>query len=190
MEFHSKHGSSVGEIRWTGRGLEKFDDGYTIAYSEDPSIHRPGVGVIMSSSANWAMASWNSVNERLMRVSCVSNHTKLTIITCYATTNEADNNKKDTFCDMLQAVTKYVPSHDILCVTGDLNAKIGMDRQHCPQVLDCHDIEEINENGVLLVDYALSNGLVISGTFFKHKTIYKCTWMSPIGEQEIKSITS
>ncbi|KAK2709988.1 hypothetical protein QYM36_013610 [Artemia franciscana] len=76
------------------------------------------------------MASWNPVNERLMTVCVVSN--TLTIIACYVPTNEADDDKKGTFYNMPQKVTKDVPSHDINCVVDELNAKVGADRQYCP----------------------------------------------------------
>ncbi|KAK2721352.1 hypothetical protein QYM36_003583 [Artemia franciscana] len=130
----------LSEIGWTERGLEKFGDGHIMVYSGDSSMHQAGVGVIMSPSAHKAMARWNPVNERLMTVCFVTNQTKLTIIVCYAPTNEADDDEKDILYNMLQAVTKDVPSHGITCVVGDLNAKIGADHQYCPKVLGCHGI--------------------------------------------------
>ncbi|KAK2703688.1 hypothetical protein QYM36_017981 [Artemia franciscana] len=32
----------LSEIRWTGNGLEKFSDGYVMAFSGHPSVHRAG----------------------------------------------------------------------------------------------------------------------------------------------------
>ena len=105
----------------------------------------------------------------------------MTIIACYAPTNEADDEEKDAFYNMLQSVTKDVPRHDIICVFGDLNAKVGADRQYCPEVLGPHGIGDMNGNGALLIDYALSNDLVIGGSMFEHKTIHKYSWVSPDG---------
>ncbi|KAK2719047.1 hypothetical protein QYM36_006161 [Artemia franciscana] len=166
----------LSEIRWTGNGLEKFSDGYVMAFSGHPSVHRTGVGLLMSPLAHKAMKNWNPVNERIMTARFVSNHTKMTIIACYAPTNEADEEEKDAFYNMLHLVTKDVPRHDVLCVVGDLNAKVGADRQYCPEVLGPHGMGEINENGTLLIDYALSNDLIIGGSMFDHKTIHKYTW--------------
>ncbi|XP_065583461.1 craniofacial development protein 2-like [Artemia franciscana] len=155
----------LSEIRWTGNGLEKFSDGYVMAYSGHPSVHRAGVGLLMSPLAHKAMTNWNPVNERIMTARFVSNHTKMTIIACYAPTNEADEEEKDAFYNMLHSVTKDVPRHDVLCVVGDLNAKVGADRQYCPEVLGPHGMGEINENGTLLIDYALSNDLLLSAFY-------------------------
>ncbi|KAK2723888.1 hypothetical protein QYM36_002297 [Artemia franciscana] len=166
----------LSEIRWTGNGLEKFSDGYVMAFSGHPSVHRTGVGLLMSPLAQKAMTNWNPVNEHIMTARFVSNHTKMTIIACYAPTNEADEEEKDALYKMLHSVTKDVPRHDVLCVVGDLNAKVGADRQYCPEVLGPHGMGEINENGTQLIDYALSNGLIIGGSMFDHKTIHKYTW--------------
>ncbi|KAK2701972.1 hypothetical protein QYM36_019366, partial [Artemia franciscana] len=151
----------LSEIRWTGNGLEKFSDGYVMAFIGHPSVHRAGVGLLMSPLAHKAMTNWNPVNERIMTARFVSNHTKMTIIACYAPTSEADEEEKDAFYNMLHSVTKDVPRHNVLCVVGDLNAKVGADRQYCPEVLGPHGMGEINENGTLLIDYALSNDLII-----------------------------
>ena len=125
-----------------------------------------------------------------MTVCFVSNYTKLTIFACYTPTNEADDDEKNNFYKMLQAVTKDVPSHDLKSVVGDLSAKVGADRQYCPEVLGCHSIGEMNETSVLLVDYVLSNDLVIGGTLFEHKKIYKYTWMSPDSQTKNQIETS
>ncbi|XP_065565735.1 uncharacterized protein LOC136030594 [Artemia franciscana] len=82
---------------------------------------------------------------------------------------------------MLHLVTKDVPRHDVICVVGDLNAKVGADRQYCPEVLGPRSLGEINENGTLLIDYALSKDFITGGSMFDHKTIHKYTWVSPDG---------
>ena len=81
----------------------------------------------------------------------------------------------------MQAVTKDIPKHDVLCVVGDLNAKVGADRKYCPEILGLHGLGQINENGALLVDFTLSNDLVVGGTPFEHKNVHKYTWTSPDG---------
>ncbi|KAK2723740.1 hypothetical protein QYM36_002177 [Artemia franciscana] len=142
----------LSEIRWTGNGLEKFCDRNTMAFSGHPSVQRAGVGLLMLPPAHKAMTNWNPVNERIMTPRFVSNHTKMAIITCYAPTNEADEEEKDAFYNMLHSATKDVPKHNILCVAGDLNAKVSADCQYCPEVLGPHGMGEINENGTLLID--------------------------------------
>ncbi|KAK2726407.1 hypothetical protein QYM36_000745 [Artemia franciscana] len=123
----------------------------------------------MSFSVLKAMISCNPMNECLLVVPYFLDHTKLTIIACFAPTKETDENKRYKFYEMLQEVTKDVPRHDILCVVKDLNAKIGADRKHCTEAMDPYGIRVINKNTVIIVDYLRSNDLIIGGTLLEHK---------------------
>ncbi|KAK2707729.1 hypothetical protein QYM36_015430 [Artemia franciscana] len=66
----------LSEIRWTGNGLEKFGDGYAMAFSGQLSIHRADVGLLMSPLGRKAMTNWNPVNEQIMTACFVLNHKK------------------------------------------------------------------------------------------------------------------
>ncbi|KAK2722067.1 hypothetical protein QYM36_002571, partial [Artemia franciscana] len=65
-----------------------------------------------------------------------------------------------------------IPTPVLKWFKGDLNAKIGADRKYCPAVLGPHGLGQIYENGELLVDFALSNALVVGGTLFEHKNVH------------------
>ena len=65
-----------------------------------------------------------SVNER---APFQAKQEKLTIIQCYAPTNEADNVEKTDLYLALQSEIEKVPKHDVTIVMGDLNAKVGND---------------------------------------------------------------
>ena len=84
---------------------------------------------------------------------------------CYAPINEVDEDVKDNFYKILHAVIKDIPKHDVMSVVGDLNTKVGSDRQYYPDILGEQGLDDINKNGTLLLDYGLSNDLVISTTF-------------------------
>jgi len=47
------------------------------------------------------------------------------VIVCYAPIEDAEEADKVAFYDQLQAVTDEVPTHDLLIVLGDLNARPG-----------------------------------------------------------------
>ncbi|KAK2705018.1 hypothetical protein QYM36_017163 [Artemia franciscana] len=143
------------------------------------------IDILALSEIRWkaylTMLKWTPINERNLFAQFATTHTKLSVIVCYAPTNEADDDVKDSFYETLQAVTKDIPKHDVLCVVGDLNAKVGADRKYCPEVLGLHGLGQINKNGALLADFALSNDLVVGGTLFEHKNVHKYTWTSPDG---------
>ncbi|KAK2706539.1 hypothetical protein QYM36_016540 [Artemia franciscana] len=119
---------------------------------------------MLSKSASRALTKWTPINERIIVARFTGRQAKLTVVACYAPTNEADDTTKDNFYNTLQAVAKDIPSHDLVCFVGDFNAKVGSDKSYCPEVLGSQGLGEINENGILLVDFALTNDLIIGGT--------------------------
>lgn len=56
---------------------------------------------------------------------------------------------------------------------SDLNAKVGKDNTGKEPFIGTHGEGQENENGELLSDFCMFNGLVIRGTFFPHKIIHK-----------------
>ena len=48
-----------------------------------------------------------------------------------------------------------VPTHDVLVVMGDLNAKIGNENVGQERAMGKHGCGKINENGERLVDFSL-----------------------------------
>ncbi|XP_065571529.1 uncharacterized protein LOC136034323 [Artemia franciscana] len=99
----------------------------------------------------------------------------------HAPTNEASTEDKQSFYNELVGVLKDIPRHDVLCLLGDLNAKIGNDYTFCPEVHEKHGIGEQNDNGELLIDFSLLHDLVIGGSLFPHPDIHKYSWTSPDG---------
>ena len=79
----------------------RTNSGHTILYSGQTENHINGVAIIIN---------------------------KLTIIQCYAPTNEAEDDAKDNFYEQLQTFLSKVPRHDM--VSGDLNAKVGCRTGH------------------------------------------------------------
>ncbi|XP_065583817.1 craniofacial development protein 2-like [Artemia franciscana] len=136
---------------------------------------------MLSKSASRALTKWTPINEKIIVARLTGRQAKLTVLACYEPTNEADDTTKDNFYNTLQAVAKDIPSHDLVCFVGDFDAKVGSDKSYCPEVLGSQGLGEINENGILLVDFALTNDLIIGGTQSQHKTIRKYSWNSPDG---------
>ena len=62
-----------------------------------------------------------------------------------------------------------VPQHDMVLITGDLNAEAGTENTNIEHVIGKHGSGTRNENGEELVDFCLMNRCVIGGTIFPHK---------------------
>ena len=115
---------------------------------------------------------------------------KLNIIQCYAPTNDADKEKKDTFYEQLQSVIDKGGNKNMTILMGDFNAKIGSDNTGYEDVMGTHGLGMMNENGERFADLCALNQLVIGGSIFPHKRIHKATWRSPdhVTENQIDHI--
>ena len=88
----------------------------------------------------------------------------------------ADENDK--FYSDLQATMNDVSSKDMLIIMGDFNARVGQDQQHVIRSgVRPFKVDIENQNGTRLIDFCEINNVIISNTFFKHKSIHQTSWM-------------
>lgn len=85
----------ISECRWTGSGRQRTTDGSVILYSGNDTTHTNGVALIIAKKYVNTLLEWEPISDRLLRARFDSKHCKLTIIQCYAPTNEADDEAKD-----------------------------------------------------------------------------------------------
>ena len=172
--------TGISETHWVGQGKVQLTGGHTIIYSgRDDNNHREGVGILMAKRATEALIDWTPISKRIIKARFYSQHIKLTLVHVYAPTEDADDQTKDDFYTRLQDVLDNRNMHDMLIVTGDMNAKVGYDRESYETVIGINGMGQRNDNGKRLCDICDMNELVITGTLFPHKDIHKATWISP-----------
>ena len=103
---------------------------------------------------------------------------------CYAPTNNAEEDDKDSFYAELQSVVDKVPGRDMLILMGDMNAKVGSSNTDREREMGRHGLGDMNENGEMLADFCAVNNLVIGGTLFPHCCHHKATWILPDHQTE------
>ena len=173
----------LSETHWTGQGKMKLQSGETIIYAgRDDDTHRRGVGILMSETATRALMDWSPISERIIKARFHSSHIKMTMAHVYVPTEDADEEEKEEFYMRLQDVLNGCKTHDMLVITGDMNAKVGENNEHYERVMGRHGLGQRNGNGERLCALSDMNGLVITGTLFPHKDIHKATWLSPNGK--------
>ena len=86
------------------------------------------------------------------------------------------------FYNTLENAYDSLPNNDIKLVLVDFNAKIGQEQMFIGTIDKYSMHRETSDNGLRLIDFATSKGLIISSTCFMHKDIHKPTWISPDGE--------
>jgi exonuclease III len=89
---------------------------------------------------------------------------------------------KDSFCEELERLFDKFPKYHIKILLGDFNAKLGIEDIVKPtnEHESSHKIH--NDNGVRVVNFAISKNLTVKSTMFPHHNIHKFTWTSPDGK--------
>jgi hypothetical protein len=64
----------------------------------------------------------------------------------------------------------------------DFNAKLGREDIFKPTIGNESLHQDGNENGVRIVNFAVSKNLVVKSTMLPHRNIHKFTWTSPDGK--------
>ncbi|XP_005107012.2 uncharacterized protein LOC101846162 [Aplysia californica] len=177
------------ETRWTTAGECQLASVETVLYSghlEENSRHTEGVGILLSTHAKRVLIGWKAEGPRQISAEFRSQKKdiNLHVIQGYATTNDKDQDVKETFYKMLKNTIDQVRRKDILILMGDFNAKVGSDNVGFEEIIGKHGLVVRNENGELFAEICATNGLVIGGTVFPHKQIHKSTWASPDQQTE------
>lgn len=169
------------ETRWPDCGEQPSTDGVTLLYSGKP-VGQPrssGVGLLLSKSAKEALVDWKPHTDRIISARFCTRARHLSVVQCYAPTENADESDKGAFYSQLTQVLDSIHRGDITILMGDFNAQVGNDNKNFESVMGRHGLGTMNDNGTLFAETCASNALVIGGTLFPHKRIHKATWISP-----------
>ena len=173
----------ISETHWTGQGKVVLQRGDTIIHSgREDDNHRGGVGILMTRFAARSLMDWTPISERIITARFYSKHVKMTIVHVYAPIEDAEESVQDEFYERLQDVLNNKKEHDMLVITGDMNAKVGEDNRGYEGIMGRHGIGRMNDNGDRLCEFCDMNELIITGTWFPHRDIHKATWVSPDGK--------
>lgn len=172
----------LSEMRWTGQGDFRTQTGEYLVYSGNDTHRRNGVGIILSPAARKSLLEFKPISDRIISIRLHAKLRKITIIQCYAPTEQDTDEQKDAFYDQLETCFMSSPKSDMKIIMGDFNAKLGQDNSNLQAIMGRHSLHaESNGNGNRLMDFCSAHQLFVGGTRFPHKDIHKYTWQSPDG---------
>ncbi|CAG4964057.1 unnamed protein product [Colias eurytheme] len=144
--------------------------------------HTYGTGFLVPTNLLENVIRFEAISDRLCMIRVRGKFFNISIVNAYAPTEDADEDIKDKFYDHLETVYEQLPGYDAKIVVGDFNAKIGREDIFIPTIGKHSKHNTSNDNGVRLISFASSKGMVVKSTMFPHKEIYKGTWKSPDGK--------
>jgi len=104
------------------------------------------------------------------------------VVNVHATSEEKSDESKDSFYEELEQVFDHFPKYHMKILLGDLNAKVGRENIFKPAIGQESLHQDINDNGVRLVNFATSKNLMVKITMFPHRNIHIYIWTSPDGK--------
>ena len=120
------------------------------------------------------------ISERVIMIKLQRKPFNISIIQIYAPTQDHEDEEIELFYDEIQTAIKNVKADDILCVMGDLNAKVGKERT--TDITGQYGLGTRNKRGERLIEICQQNKLIITNTYFKQHPRKLYTWKSPDGD--------
>ncbi|PNF31855.1 hypothetical protein B7P43_G08920 [Cryptotermes secundus] len=173
--------TAIQEIRWLGKGIMDLKK-HTICYSGKAEGNKEfGVAFVIEREFKSAIIDFKPISERICTLRIRTKFFNMTLMNVHAPTEEKEEEVKDYFYQQMEETYDSIPSNDIKVILGDLNAKIGKEKEY-RGVIGTESLHDTtNHNGIKLIDFAESKNLIISSTYFPHKNIHKRTWAAPDG---------
>ena len=122
-----------------------------------------GVGILTGPRALKSLNSIERIQPRMM-VATFNGNPRATIITCYSPTNVSEEIQLVVFYDELSSLVRSIPKHNVLVISGDMNAQIGKNGNNKYSLQNTS-----NRNGQHLTDFMIENSLTCHNTNFQKR---------------------
>ncbi|XP_070000706.1 uncharacterized protein [Penaeus vannamei] len=175
--------AALSEVRRPGSGsISK--GGYTYYWSgRGYDHHISGVAIAISSRLQLSVVEMSPVDERIMALILKHSFGFVSFIAVYVTTDICKIDVKEAFYIKLISVVDKCPRRDIRIVLGNFTAVSGCDRAGYEMSVGPHGSGAYlgSENSLLLRDFARSQRLRISGSWYQRSNPHCCTWYGDTG---------
>ena len=184
LKRHHVDIAALQETRLPDEGqLTEVGGGYTFFWKGKPSSERRlyGIGFAIKTDLVRTLDRLPvGVNERLMTLQLnLRNKRSATLISAYAPTLIADQQRKEEFYSDLDDILSKIPQSSKILLLGDFNARVGRNHEVWKKVIGCNGVGKCNSNGEMLLTKCAEYNLAITNTIFRQKNKRKTSWRHP-----------
>ncbi|XP_050684118.1 craniofacial development protein 2-like [Leptidea sinapis] len=138
-----------------------------------------GVGILLSERMSECMREYECVSPRLIWVRLKVGLTPLFLVGVYAPDSSHSKAVRQEFWEQTREVLLLRKLNERIVMLGDFNARVEVKRD---------GYENVNDNGVYLLDICVEMGLSVMNTWFQHKMIHMYTWQKKEGNVVLRSM--
>jgi len=131
----------VSEVRWNGSGRTETTNGNVFVYLGMPNAdddHITGVGILINKNIRGALLEWNPVSERIITARIQTKLRKISIVQCYAPTENNELVEKEAFYSLLDKTLLDIQRSDIIVMMGNFNAQVGNNNKDIEHIMGRH----------------------------------------------------
>ena len=165
----------IAETHWTEEG-KIIQEIHTMIYSGGEK-HRNGVGIVMKNSVAKSMMAFWAISDRVIMMKLEAKSFNNNVMQVYTPTQDHDGGEIEKFYREIQNGIKYAKSDEVICIMGDLNAKVGDERYQ--NMVGMHRLGRRNERGERLIQFCQENNLILANTWCQQPVRKLYTWKSP-----------
>ena len=166
---------AITETHWKEEG-KIIQEIHTMIYSGREN-NRNGVGIVMNNSVAQSMMGFWAISDRVIMMKLEAKPFNINVMQVYAPTQDHDDEEIETFYQEIQNGIKYAKSDEVICIMGDLYAKVGDERYQ--NIVGRHGLGRRNEKGKRLIQFCQQNKLIIANTLLQQPVRKLCTWKGP-----------
>ena len=165
------------ETKWKGSKAREIGDGYKLFYHGDKTS-RNGVGIIVSQKWKDNILAVNGVSDRLMSMQFVIKKGRLGVISAYAPQVGCTDQEMELFWEELDEMLQQIPDTAHVIIAGDLNGRIGANREGFERWHGGYGYGQINEENRAISQCAQMFDLAICNTLYNKKDEHLITYRS------------
>ena len=165
----------IAERHWTEEG-KIIQENHIMIYSGGEK-HGNGVVIVMKNSVAKSMMGFWAISDRVIMMKLEAKPFNINVMHVYAPTQGHGGEKMKKVYKEIQKGIKYSKSDKVICIMGDLNAKVADERYQ--NIVVMHGLGRRNESGEQIIPFCQENKLIIANTWFQQPVRKLYTWKIP-----------